>query len=539
MSQSDEFSGGRVEIDVDALELNKGSLISASTQGASNSGLLKITAKDIKLSGTDDRGVNSRIVNSVGSRASGNSVGIEITGKSLILENGARIQSSTAGNGNAGPIRIRVADEIILSGENKVSSFSDNQNTSSTITNDVAKGANGDSNIIDIQSGSLSLAEGAIISSTTKGTGNSGIIKLNARDRISLSGVNSNHKSSSILNEVRSGSKGNAGGIDLKGGKIELSDRAIISTNTFSQGNSGPIKIISEKIALDDESQITSNVGSKAIGSSGGVRIKANEFSLAQGSHISASSFGQGDAGKIKIDTSDHMTLSEASHIISQLNTDAQGKRGQIALEGKNIILSDQAFISASTFGKGDAGPITIKSENISLNNSEISTNIEAKGIGASSDINIVTQKLVLKNRSQLTTSTFGHGNSGAITINAEKVRLKDKSQVNTQVSPDAIGMSKGIKITANQLSLSDESQLLTQTLGQGDAGLIQVNTGSVLLKNGSGLVAGTQGKGNGGSILIKARDLVSLSGEGPLFTNSDGLSRTKSSTITDIIYNK
>ena len=184
----------------------------------------------------------------------------------------------------------------------------------------------------------------------------------------------------------------------------------------------------------------------------------------------------------------------------------AQGKRRtDISIEGKNITLSDRAFISAQTpLANGDAGPVTIRSKPniLLLNNSEISTNIGPKAIGASSDINIVTQTLELKNRSQLTTSTFGHGNSGAVMINATSTTLRIKVKLTLKLAQMRLDAQRECKITADQLSLSNESQLLTQTLGQGDAGLIQLKTGSVLLKNGSGFVADTQGNGNGGSIL-------------------------------------
>ena len=154
-----------------------GSLITASTFGESSSGLLKVKANDIQLSGVNRNGLNSRIINTVDSSAIGDSGGIEIQARSLQLKDGARLQASSAGQGQSGPIKIQVAEDIILSGENQTSQFGRNANTSSTINNDIGRKATGNANPLDIQAGSLDLRDGAIISSSSFGNGDAGVVK--------------------------------------------------------------------------------------------------------------------------------------------------------------------------------------------------------------------------------------------------------------------------------------------------------------------------------------------------------------------------
>jgi filamentous hemagglutinin family protein len=144
---------------------------------------------------------------------------------------------------------------------------------------------------------------------------------------------------------------------------------------------------------------------------------------------------------------------------------------------------------------------------------------------------------------------------SGDIQINATGVvSLSDRSTIANAVQPLAVGRSGDVNITAASLSITGVSQLISATFGQGNAGdvnidirdgvtldgsnrfgqgsgiltfvefdaignggNININTGSLLVRNGAQLVSSTFALGDAGHININARDVVSFDGAGQI----------------------
>ncbi|MDZ8258168.1 filamentous hemagglutinin N-terminal domain-containing protein, partial [Nostoc sp. ChiQUE01b] len=195
-----------------------------------------------------------------------------------------------------------------------------------------------------------------------------GNIEINASDRVVFSGA-----SSGALNQVETGGQANSGDIKIQAGSLEVSDGAQLSTSTKGIGNAGTIRITaSDQVAIDGQSvsdprsSLFSQVEKDAVGNSGGIEINAGNVAITNGAQLSASTSGEGDAGKISINARDQVLLdgesiyNNLSQVFSQVEQGAVGKSDGIEINTGSLAITNGAQLSASTSGEGDAGKISI-----------------------------------------------------------------------------------------------------------------------------------------------------------------------------------
>jgi len=115
--------------------------------------------------------------------------------------------------------------------------------------------------------------------------------------------------------------------------------------------------------------------------------------------------------------------------------------------------------------------------------NSEISGDLGIGSVGRGGDIKVQSGDISIKDVGVITSSTSGKGDSGNISITARN------------------GISLDLGFVLNDVGSSD---------AQGNAGKIDITTGSLFLKEGF-ITSTTSGKGNAGNITIIARDAVNL----------------------------
>ena len=473
-----------ITIDTGSLLLTEGAVIFSSTSGEGNAGTVKITASEtISLEGENSQGFGSGIGSQVAlPGTAGNSGGIKIETGSLSLKNGAAVNASTRGEGDAGAITIKATDSITLSGE-------DSQGFSSSIGSQVGQEAKGTSRGINIDTRSLSLQNGAVVDASTLGEGDAGAITIKVADAILLEGENSKGALSGISSTVFSGAKGTAGEITIETDSLFLQNGAIVSARTSGVGDAGAITITAaDVITLEGESSqgvgsfIFSGVDQEAEGTAGGITIETGSLSLKDGTAVSANTSGVGDAGAITIKATDSITLSGensqgfVSGILSQVNPRAEGTAGGITIETGSLFLQNGARISASTFGMGDAGAITIKSiDSITLSGED--------------------------------SQDFGSG-------------------IFSTVQSESEGDSKGISITTAFLSLTDGATISASTEGEGKAGEITLNTPRLIISKGSSIESFTQGEGRAGNITVSATDSIILNSDTKLSVESSDVGR-------------
>ncbi len=530
-----EGKAGDITIDTSSLSLMDGAKLSTSTFGVGDSGVIKIAApKSVTLSGEFRENVSGIFSEVEGAR--GNSGGISIDTGSLSLTDGAQVSASTSGLGDAGAIKIAATDAITLSGENS-------EGLESVILSRVEIGGEGNSGDITINTGSLSLTEGAELSASTFGVGDAGAIKITATDSITLSGEDKQGFGSRINSQVASGAQGAGGDITI--------DTNFLSLTEGAQLNAEAITIrANDTITMSGESTeglfsgIISQIQSGTTGNSEGINIKTDSLSLSGGARLSASTFGVGDAGAIKIVATDAIILSGESSrgfvsgIFSQVGENATGNSGGITIDTGSLSLINGALVSASTFGVGDARTISIFAKhNITLSGEDseglgsgISSTVQPDAKGIAEGITINTASLSLADGAQLGASTFGVGNAGEIKITAKDTIIllgesnRAPSGIFSTVEATAEGDSQGIIINTGSLSLTDGAEVSANTRGGGKAGDILITANTLQATTGSQIQTNTTSNFDAADITLEISDNLLLSGAGSgLFAQTEG----------------
>ncbi|MEO0947787.1 MAG: S-layer family protein [Cyanobacteria bacterium J06641_5] len=511
-------SGG-IDLAVDSLSLMDGGFISATTLGNGSAGEIRIQALNaVTLQGESSAALPSSILNQVTPTADGDSGGINIEADSFTLSDGAFLSANTLGSGNAGLVQIFTRGPVTLQGE-------DSQGNPSTILSLVEVGANGDSGGIEIDASSFSLLDGAFLNASTSSAGNAGLVQIRADGAAVLQGTSNQGIPSTIFSAVQPGGEGNSAEIIIAAGSFSVLDGASLSANTFAAGDAGLIQIRTVgAVILQGEnssngvgSNITSQVGLDAAGDSGGldgiaIDIEAGSLSLADGSFISATTLGEGDAGDIVVLVANSLTvegessLGNASNILSQVETEATGDSGTVDITANHLALLDGGQLNSSTLGNGNAGDIAVEvvagialqGESPQGNRSGIFSTVAA---GAGGDLEAA---------------------SGSITLQADAIALQE----NTAIEVDSQGIAPGgeIEIAGGSLELSDNTSI-TATAASNEGGSVILGLQDDLFLRENSFIsaeAGTVGgEGQGGTLDITARFVVAFPGNNDLNANA------------------
>ncbi|AFY34509.1 S-layer family protein [Calothrix sp. PCC 7507] len=240
-------------------------------------------------------------------------------------------------------------------------------------------------------------------------------------------------------------------------------------------------------------SGVVNQILPQATGNAGNINITATTLSLSERATLSASTFGSGKAGNITIRASDFVDINK-SNLSSQADQGSIGSAGDVTIETGRLFVGNNAQISTGTIrtSTGAGGNLTINALNsVDLaNNSGIFTDTE--GIGAAGDLKITTRHLNVQDGGVIFGGTSSTGRGGNMTINA--------------LSVDIIGVS----------ALGNYSGILSESTGFGDAGTIIINGDRLSIQGGGVLAARTSQQGKGGTITINASDTVELSGTAP-----------------------
>ncbi|HEY9658030.1 MAG TPA: filamentous hemagglutinin N-terminal domain-containing protein, partial [Allocoleopsis sp.] len=322
----------------------------------------------------------------------------------------------------------------------------------------------------------ISFTENGSLNVNTPNIGNAGNISIDAVGLVSLSGSNTG-----ILSNVDRTGSGQGGNIAIRAGSLALSDGTLIDASTFGNGNAGRIVIDvgHGAVTLDSGSLIFNKIEENAIGDTGGIEIRAGSLSLSGASRIAvANSGGNGRLGNLLIDATDSISVTD------------------INLDPVNQVIG-----------------------------SLITNRLEPGSSGIGGDVIISTGSLSLVG-SQISASTFGTGDSGQVLITAgDSVSLTNNSAVFSSDESSASGDAGGIHIDANSLSIN-ESSILALVRGEatepsnqgrngadvtinlrGDLEIISNRDSSVFDGIATAIAPGATG--NAGDIRISARDIA------------------------------
>ena len=356
--------GGSISINTERLTIVGGAQINAATFGSGSAGSVTIQAADLQLSGTDtDSGLNrSTITTQTFGTGSGGDITIET--ERLSLQDGAEITAGTAvpfefdfdnneviipedfnpERGLGGTIVIQASESVELSRTS--SRFISNV---SKISSQVGIGTNGTGGDVIVETGRLTLQDGAEISSSTLGIGDAGSVTIQA-EAVELTGTTANGELSSNLSaEVGSEAVGTGGTVSVNTGLLEVRDRANVTVSSEGSGDPGNLQLTASDLRLDTQGSLSAE---SATGQGGNIGINVRDARLLSESEISAigSESSPTFEGNIEIDTN-LLVLIEGSRILTDASNPTGGSNITIRpLEGSElaVLQSQDSTISAA-----------------------------------------------------------------------------------------------------------------------------------------------------------------------------------------------
>ena len=363
---------GDITVDAEILNLER-SAISSITQSSGNAGFLDIQAQDIQLS-------NDTLITSA-TFGSGEGNSIRINADRLVARGGGQISAGSGREnisgdfGRSGNIDITVTDLLELDGsgtENRSGIFAETSsfkragdltiNTGRLIVRDGAA-------VSASASGSGSLG------------GDSGILTLHASESVDILG--SGQRSSALVTEANGiGNAGDllltTNRLTVRdGGVITSATRGQGNTGDIEISASN-INVLGTDVT-GEPSGIIATIEADAAGESGTIRIQTENLTIEDGGRISAASFTEDAAGNIVIDATGRIVLrnSEIATTATRssggdilINTDQQSSSGILFLERDGDITTESLR---------DGGNITLLLPVIALEDSDISARSQSE----------------------------------------------------------------------------------------------------------------------------------------------------------------
>jgi filamentous hemagglutinin family protein len=414
---------------------------------------------------------------------SGDSGVIDIQADNILFTRGSQIFINNYGSGNSTDIKLIASEEIIFSGENNMIESSGIESLS-TITDDNG----GDSGSIFMQAENIMFSDGATIVGNTYGGGKGSDVTLIANNRIVFQGSNSNGDVSKISLETHGTNEkaGNGGQIHIESADILFKDGALINCLVFGHGSAGNIYMN----------------GTREIHFSGNNNDPYQTFMI---SNLFEKTLPKNPGG-----------------VIAFVTPFSNGGNGaEITIEGGDLSLMDSCLLLSCTFGEGDSGNISIRSNGtIRMDdalapgawwNACITTGTIPYGpivSGDGGDIDITSKNLLMSGGAAIDCGVVAYygeksGSSGNITIDVSNtIRLSG-------VNPHGLD--------ANDLNDDSNTRIFAKTVGfnnTGAAGNISIKAGSLYIDNGAMISASTNTNTPGGKIDIQVLHDINISGD-------------------------
>jgi filamentous hemagglutinin family protein len=561
--------GGNIELNADQVTVTAGGKITAASANTGAAGSVVVNAKDVMVAGvansvdpfvTDFTGFSVKTVTGQGGT-------LNFVGDNLTISEKGFITSETTGTGNAGSINIQLANALTVTGgsvmsastsgsgsggtigidagvlmladQSRIQSGTFGAGAGGTITAKVTEGMNlsgqgsflataqglgadaGNAGNILVEAKNVSLSGGSQFSSATIGPGQGGSVTVRTTDFVHLAGEGPGGQGTGFFasTESTAPNAGNAGSILVETPRLTILDGPEILSVTRGPGRGGQIHVDASDILIRGRSLdnfkgsglLASSFGTEAgAGDAGSIVVNANNLTLQDGAVIATDTFGPGRGGNITVKAMGDVTMSGTGlfnptgsgiFATSATTQPGAGNAGNILVEGNTVTVEEGAQIASGTVGTGQGGSVTVKAMG-SVNIAGFSPD----GIWVSA----------------LLASAFGtgpgSGNGGDVTVEAARITV-DQGAVVASFSEGSGRAGNIVMRATDRIDLVGDSVVIVAaqglTEGAGNAGSINIETGTLRVADGTQIVSGTFGPGQGGSVAINASEGVTITGVG------------------------
>ncbi|AFY58691.1 filamentous hemagglutinin family N-terminal domain protein [Rivularia sp. PCC 7116] len=540
-------NGGNVKVDAKKVTVLAGGSIAAYTYGKYSGGNVDINASEsILVDGIST--LNPVIISAIAaSNFSEGKAGINtVSTKELTISNGGMIVSATLGSGEPGLVKVK-ANDILLDGRSPIT-FSGG----GLITNSIGEETSAADLVVD--TATLRLENGGIVSSSTQSSSDAGNITINATEFVEIKGRGLANRPSVVTSASRPLDEatrdflglfpdfvaGNSGSVSINTPKLRISDGGLINLVSEGLGKSGRVEVNADSIILNNEGGITIETNDDDAGN---IQLNTNILQINDGI-INASTSGSGEGGDINIDATESVEVNGGGFEKLQQNvinpplnnqkltlnsfdngivtaSEGEGASGNILINTPNFTASDGGLVATTTLTQGSGGDITINAaDTLKLDNSLLGTGTFTPL--DSGNVNLTARQFTAIGGAQVITNTFAQGRAGNLTVNvSESIDLID---------PSAQGFVSGLFATSSQTAsgrgkpLRCGGSLRCSKWRNPKGGDIKVTTKDFNIVDGAGVSVSGEGVGDSGNIDIEAVKLFlenssitaqSVSGEG------------------------
>ncbi|NMF63186.1 two-partner secretion domain-containing protein, partial [Brasilonema octagenarum] len=395
--------GGEIQVQSRRLSLRDGASILSISSGSKPGGTFSVNATEsVELIGqsTNNQYASSLSTESQGSGSSGD---LRITTGKFIAKDGAYAQTYIVSSGNGGNLTLQASESIELIGRGLYSSG---------FYTSTGSGSSGNGGDLSIETGRLSITDGATVDANTE-------------------------------------SSGNAGKVTIKAGTLLVRDGARVTASTFGGGDGGNLTVTADRVELigtTADGEFSGGLFAQqntqdATANAGNLTINTRELLMQSGAQVSASTFGAGNGGNLIV-TSDKVKLigtttdgEFSSGLFAQQNTSgATGNGGDLTINTRELLVRDRAGVSVQSLGTGTAGNLTVNARAIRLdNNGTLRANTRSNSTDPNKQqatVTIRSKDLILRRGSNITANATGTANGGNITITTDNLVGLENSDI-------------------------------------------------------------------------------------------------------------
>ncbi|MFZ1027426.1 MAG: S-layer family protein, partial [Limnoraphis robusta] len=418
------------------LSVRDGAQVLTATFGNGDGGNLTVTANDVELVGS-----GSQLGASVVQGATGNGGTLTVNTQNLSVREGARVSTSTFGNGDGGNLTVTANDvELVGSG--------------SQLGASVQREATGNGGTLTLNTQRLSVRDGAQVLTATFGNGDGGNLTVTAND-VELLGSGSQLGAS-----VVQGATGNGGTLTLHTQRLSVREAAQIFTGTFGNGDGGNLTVTANDVELvGSGSQLGASVQRGARGNGGTLTLDTQRLSVREGALIFTGTLGNGDGGNLTVTATDVELVGRGGLAASALST-STGRAGTLTVNAENLTVRDGATIDVRSETSEPAGNLVINAPFILLDNQ---ASLNADTTAGQGNIILNTSDLRLRHNSNITTNATGEATGGNIEINTDTLVAIENSDISANAQQAFGGQ---VIVNANAIF---GTQFRTQPTGASD----------------------------------------------------------------------
>ncbi|MCA1992271.1 MAG: filamentous hemagglutinin N-terminal domain-containing protein, partial [Coleofasciculus sp. S288] len=489
------LEGGRMRTPGGRIEL--GGVAGTGTVG------LSIDGNDLHLSFPDGvEQADVSLTNGAGLITRGPSGGdVQIFGKRVAIANESAIIADTVGNQNAGGIFIR-AEELNLESSSFLSALTSGSGKGGDITFETAK---------------LLIEGGTQIGTGTTSSGGAGNLTVIASDSVEVRGTSADGTVSGLFTLMRG--TGDPGDLTIQTRQLVVQDGARIDVSAFGEAQPGNLTVTaSDSIELigtspiDDRNQSGLFLLNRGVGTSGNLTVQTGRLIARDGAAIVVAASGEAQTGDLTVTASDSVELMGTSPLNERNNSGlfllngGVGTPGELTVQTRRLIAQGGARVEASASNAAQIGNLTITaSDSVELRGTSetigFASGLFARslGTGDAGDLRIETERLIIEGGARASASTNG-GQGGRLIVNASE-------------SVELTGTAEGDNIDRGPFTGQFGSGLFTQTVGEGNAGELIIDTKRLIVRDGAEVSASTLGQGAGGTLRVNASESVEVFG--------------------------